>query len=522
MGVGARVTARLPDATVTRAIAGSSLEWKLTHQDAFGLTTASAPQRAVCRAADGLPLGGLEFHPDVKRAFGDVTALPQSKPLEVFLVSAIRTAKSLTAACAAFHMAVTCDVSALRPGEIPRVSVVSLRKDLADVIMSHLVGSLEAKPLLRRFMIGSPTGDGVLLRHPSGIPVEVRVVAGSRAGASLVARWSAGCVFDEFPRMIGGDEGVINWDDSRQAVLLRLLKGCQLWHIGSPWAPFGPAYEAVTEHHGKPTEKRIVVRGSGPMMNPVLWTPEKCAEAKAADPDAYRTDVLAEFASPEESLFSSESIGRATRKAPAIVAAKPGHTYYAAMDPATRGNGWTLCIATREAGKTVVVRAEEWQGSRDEPLDPGEVLAEIAGILASYRITSVDTDQAMGDALLRLGRQVGLRLHPWTLNANERARRYLTIRTKLDSGEIELPPNGKLRTDLLHLRKRVTPTGMAVDLPTTSDGRHCDFAPSLMLALSRTLPDVVPVVPEKRGDDLETKRMREQMLRMVTRKKEAW
>lgn len=516
------MTTRLNDATIMRAIAGSSLEWKLTHADAFGLTTASAPQRAVCRVADGLPLGVLAHHPDVIKAFGDIEALPDSKPLEMFLVSAIRTAKSLTAACAALHMAVTCDVSSLRPGEIPRVSVVSLRKDLADVIASHLIGSIETKPLLRRFMIGEPTGDGVMLRHPTGIPIEVRVVAGSRAGSSLVARWSAGCVFDEFPRMVGGDEGVINWDDSRQAVLLRLLKGCQLWHIGSPWAPYGPAYEVVTAHWGKPTDARVVVRGSGPMMNPVLWTPEKCAEAKKADPDAYRTDVLAEFASPEESLFSSESIDRATRKTPAVVAAKPGYTYYAAMDPATRGNGWTLCIATREAGKTIVVRADEWQGSRDEPLDPGDVLAEIAGILASYRITSVDTDQAMGDALLRLGRQVGLRLHPWTLSANERARRYLTIRTKLDTGEIELPPNTKLRTDLLHLRKRVTPTGMAVDLPTTSDGRHCDFAPSLMLALSRSLPDVVPIVPEKRGDDLETKRLREELMRTVRGKKKPW
>lgn len=516
------MTSRLPDATISRAIAGSSLEWKLTHPEAFGLTTASAPQRAVCRAADGIPLGEIAHHRDVRKAFGDVDALPACKPLEMVLLSAIRTAKSLTAACAAFHMAVTCDVSTLRPGEIPRVSVVSLRKDLADVIMSHLVGSIESKPLLRRFLIGEPSGDGVMLRHPSGIPVEVRVVAGSRAGSSLVARWSAGCVFDEFPRMVGGDEGVINWDDSRQAVLLRLLKGCQLWHIGSPWAPFGPAYEVVTEHFGKPSAARVVVRGTGPMMNPVLWTPEKCREAEAADPDAYRTDVLAEFASPEESLFSSESIGRATRKEPAVVPPKPGHAYSAAMDPATRGNGWTLCIATREAGRTVVVRADEWIGSREKPLDPGEVLADVAGILAAYGITSVDTDQAMGDALLRLGRDVGLRLHPWTLNQQERARRYLTIRTKLDSGEIELPPVAKLRTDLLHLRKRVTPTGIAVDLPVTSDGRHCDFAPALMLVLSRTLPDVVPVPVEKRGDDLETKRAREQMLRMVRAKKEAW
>src|SRR5678815_525909 len=128
-------------------------------------------------------------------------------------MSGIRTGKSLLAACAAFHMAVTCDVSSLRPGEIPRVSVVSLKKDLADVIVNHLVGSVKASALLRPFLMGEPTGDGLMIRHPSGTPVEICVVAGSRAGASLVARWSAGCIFDEFPRMTGEDDAVINWDD---------------------------------------------------------------------------------------------------------------------------------------------------------------------------------------------------------------------------------------------------------------------------------------------------------------------
>ena len=511
------MTKRLPSAVVERAVAGSSLEWKLTDPLAFRLTTASPLQRAICRVADGVPLGHLAAHSTVIKAIGDVHGLPHEKPREMFLLSGIRTAKSLIAACGAFHMAMTCDVSSLRPGETPRVSVVSLKKDLADVIMNHLVGSLKASTLLSRFMLGDPSGDGLLLRHPSGIPVEVCVVAGSRAGSSLVARWSAGCIFDEFPRMVGGDDGVVNWDDMRQAVLLRLLGGCQLWHIGSPWAPYGPAYENVTEYHGKPSGARVVIRAPAPDMNPVTWTPERIAAAKSADPDAYRTDVLAEFASPEEALFSSESVDRCTRKTPLRIVHKEGNTYFAAMDPATRGNGWTLCIATRENGKTVIVRADEWQGSRDEPLDPGEVLAEIAGILAAYKITRVDTDQAMGDALRKLGEQAGISLVQWTLNANERAKRYLAIRTRLDSGEIELPPVQKLRTDLLHLRKRVTPGGMAVDLPSTSDGRHCDFAPALMLCLSRLLPEAVHFDTDvrKRGEDPETKKIREQMLKLA-------
>lgn len=511
------MTARISQSTIDRIVASSTLEWKLTDRHAFGLTSASPVQRAVCRVADGRPLEELADDADVRAALRGVE--PASRPREVFVVSGIRTAKSLTAACGAFHMAMTCDVSSLRPGEIPRVSVVSLKKDLGDVVLNHLVGSVRASPLLRRMMVGDPRGDGIVLRHPSGCPVEVMVVAGSRAGGSLVARWSAGAIFDEFPRMVGGDDGVVNWDDSRDAVIGRLLAGCQLWHIGSPWAPYGPAYEVVTKHWGVASPDRVVIRAPAPTMNPVYWTPER-VEAARRDPDMYRTDVLAEFASPEEALFSSESVERCTRRSPVIVPPKPGHTYYAAMDPATRGNGWTLCIGTRDQGRTVVVRAEEWRGSREEPLDPGEVLSEIAGILAAYRVTCVDTDQAMGDALQSLGRQVGLHLIPWTLTATQRAQRYLAIRTRMDSGELELPPVDQIRVDLLHLRKRVTPGGMTVDLPLTSDGRHCDFAPALMLVLSRMLPE--PTIAATKETDPETERMRKLMLQRWGAKREEW
>lgn len=501
-----------------RAIAQSSLEWKLTNRHAFGLTTASPLQRAICRVADGAELGELAHHSTVIAAIGDVHSLPHERPKEMFLISGIRTAKSLTAACGAFHMAVTCDVSTLRAGEIPRVSVVSLRKDLADVIMNHLVGSLQTSPLLRPFLLGEPTADGLMLRHPSGMPIEVRVVAGSRAGATLVARWSAGCIFDEFPRMVGGDEGVVNWDDSRGAVIHRMLSGSQLWHIGSPHAPYGPAYEMVTKHHGRPTPQRVVIRAPAFAMHPGYWTPERCEEKRLADADAYKTDVLAEFATPEESMFSSESIDRATRKAPAVIGPKPGNTYYAAMDPATRGNGWTMAIATREAGKTIVVRVDEWQGSRDEPLDPGEVLADAAGILAAYRVTTVHSDQVMGDALVSIGRKVGLGVSQWTFTSTQKTEKYLAIRARLDSGELELPPVQRLRTDLLHVRKRVTPTGVGIVLPQTSDGRHCDFAPALMLVLSRVLPE--PIEPKVLETDIETARTREQFLSQFRRKKE--
>lgn len=514
------MTRRLAPELITRAVAGSSLEWKLCDPLAFGLTTASPLQRAICRIADGIPLGDLAADKTVREALGGtVDDLPEAQPWEMAILSGIRTAKSLIAACGAFHMAVTCDVSQLRPGEIPRVSVVSLKKDLADVIMNHLVGSLKASPLLRPFLLGEPSGEGLLLQHPSGTPVEVNVVAGSRAGASLVARWSAGCIFDEFPRMVGGDDAVVNWDDQRRAVVHRMLPGAKLWHIGSPDAPYGPAYELVTEHFGKPTPELVVIRAPAPAMNPVWWTPERIAEARRVNADAAKTDIDAEFRTPDEAMFSVESIKACTRAVPLVVERKAGRTYYAAMDPATRGNGWTLVVVTRDEGRAVVVRAEEWIGSRDEPLDPEVTLEEIAAILRAYGVTSVHSDQAMGDALVKLGRQQGLSVVQWTLSSSDRFQRYLSIRTNMDRGLLELPPVPHLRADLLHIRKRVTPAGVTAQLPETSDGRHCDFGPALMLALTKALPEPVSVKPEPDVDD-ETRRMREVFMGRF--KKQEW
>jgi hypothetical protein len=51
--------------------------------------------------------------------------------------------------------------------------------------------------------------------------------------------------------MAGQEDGVVNLDDARSAVLGRILPGSQLLYIGSPWAPFGPVYSMVQEFWGK-------------------------------------------------------------------------------------------------------------------------------------------------------------------------------------------------------------------------------------------------------------------------------
>ena len=118
-----------------------TLERLLTQPIAFGLTTASPLQVAICRIADGLPLGELAEHKDVKAALGDVSLLPTCRPLELIILSGIRAGKSLLAAALGVRAALTCDLSMLRPGETARVSIVSLTVDLASVVFGHLAGT---------------------------------------------------------------------------------------------------------------------------------------------------------------------------------------------------------------------------------------------------------------------------------------------------------------------------------------------------------------------------------------------
>ena len=467
----------------------ASLEELLTGREYFSLETASPIQRAICRIADGVPIGSLANDPTVIAAVGDCSQLPDGPPNEIGVISAIRTGKSLFAACLGVHWSQTCDVSRLGAGETPRISIVSLKMDLAQVVFGHIVGNILARPKLASLLLEKPGTDSVLLRHPSGRPVEIKVVAGSRAGSSLVARWSAGCIFDEATRMVGSDEGVINYDDARAAVLARLLPGSQLVYIGSPWAPYGPVYDQVTEFWKHPSKRLVIVRAPGWDFNPIYWTPERCDDLKKNAPEVWTTDCAAQFATPEESMFATSDIEACTRREPLVLRPVPGAEYTAAMDPATRGNSWTLVIATKAADRRIVVLSRQWTGSAVEPLSPKAVLAEIHGICQPYGIAGVWTDQHLGDALRDIAKDLGLGIWLTNWTDTQRTDKYNSLKTRVQLHQVELPLDAVLQADLKRVKRRTTTKGVTIVLPKTSDGRHCDFAPSVVLALSRYLDD---------------------------------
>jgi hypothetical protein len=234
-------------------------------------------------------------------------------------------------------------------------------------------------------------------------------------------------------------------------------------------------------------------------------SPLQLAVARAADgrdlegalpPAAMR----AHFGVDELPLLSVAAIDRCTRKAPADLPWEEGHYYTAAMDAATRGNSWTLVIATRNQTpsglKDVIVCTRQWTGSKTTPLDPKAVLLEIASVLKRYRLDYVWADEYGSDFVRRLAYDCDVSICLEGMTAAQKVDRYQGLALQLAHGDIELPPDEVIRRDLLGIKKVARQGSIAIVLPHTPDGRHADYAPAIVMALHKRAMDPDPPKPK--------------------------
>lgn len=499
------------------------LEALVTHPLAFGLTTATNTQRAICRAIDGRALGVLADDPDVQTAFGGpeaIAALPVGVlPAEFILVAAIRGAKTLITAAHAFKSCLTVDLGLTRRNEVVRYSIAATDKDKALVALEHLQGTIPDAPLLRPFFVRA-TKSGVIIRHPSGRPIEIRVIVAGRGGQGVISRYSAGLTCDEAARM-QGEGRVVNLPDLLRAVHGRLLPGAQVLMVGSPWAPMGPVFEAVQNDHGKPRAGRVVARATGPMLNPFWWTKERI-EAELKKPDGrltVQTDCWAQFGDLPTQFFTGTEIDQASRETfdPIVdddylkwsLPYDKRKFYIAYMDPATRGNAWTLVIVGCLIGNTdddttyEVALAKEWIGTSENPLDARVIFREMAPLLEAYGSPDVWSDQHNFDSNRGHADTVGINLlldedvevkkvdrHLFykelvTQDASTVAQFYSNLAPQ--KKRVSLPKIAIFKTDMLLIKKVLTPAGMKFPLPVTPDGRHADFVPATIGAIGKAM-----------------------------------
>lgn len=501
----------------------------------FGITNPSPAQQAIAQALDGLDVGDLWDDPQVRAVFGGVRPEPGVTPDEVLLVAASRAGKSKLVAARMVRCALTCDMGQVALGDEVRVTILGPDLDKTRPAFTNMLALMK-----RRFpdMLESELKTSFRIVRNKTLPsIEVTMSALSGAGGGVVARWCAAAMFTEAPRIIGEDEGDKNLESSLDALQNRMLPGGQVVCEGSPWAPWGPIFKKDMAHFGKPTAALLVLRANGPTLWPERYTPTYCLKLLLKNPRAHQADVEGRYVDPENALIPTAMIDACIdadvlmrepirdKQTGALV-----HEYVFAMDPATRGNAWTLvglrCIAKDRYEEVLLL---QWQGTPDKPLKASIVLREARDALAPYGSNEVYTDQASFDTLddtatnlgkldIADGRPDGGPLSLVGLFGELDSKDEDCAHVCLAIGEerIRLLDDVQQKMDLQRVKKRVTTNDAVFQYVQSGDGRHCDTVPALgkCLRFAPEPPGAVTVDPEERSAEPPRTSAQRQVLRL--------
>jgi hypothetical protein len=277
--------------------------------------------------------------------------------------------------------------------------------------------------------------------------------------------------------------------------------------ISSPLATLGTFFD--TWHAGD-DEVQLTAHASSWLANPSI-TEEQTRRLERSEAKWKREYAAIPAEGHEESIYDPLLIDRATRAAVGDVPPEQGVRYVAAQDPSLGRNSWTFVIAGyRKVGgrwKASIVCARQWQAPTGAPLDPARVLEQEAQVARRYGVRRVMTDQWHGEAHASIAARLklGIEILVDKPTPAERLQRYEGVLTRLQDDAVELPRDAHVRADLLAVRRRLTDglNGFTISMGVTSDGRHADYAPSIVLCLWQ-LPRILALDAEltRRREDV--------------------
>ncbi|MBX3198247.1 MAG: hypothetical protein KF894_08890 [Labilithrix sp.] len=362
-----------------------------------------------------------------------------------------------------------------------------------------------------------PKGYGVQLRER---PVAFRVFAASIAGVS------------GFTGIFVVADEVAKWKDAKTLAnpaaevlasvrpTLATQPNARIILSSSPLGRFDAHYDAYEAGEAAEPGKEPFQAVAGAVSwvaNPTLT--EEGTKLLEPDPAKWQREyAIVPSDDVSESIISKDELERVTRTGHTILEAQPGHEYWAAMDPATSGNAWTLAVGclrwspvtfvdpetdlpvTELRLKRSVVLAREWRGLPGKPLRPKAILQDMRTTLLPYGVDTVYSDEWSFESLYDLAADVGLTLVQEPSHQNIKRERYRNLAIYVRAQQADLPPLEQVRQDLLNVRRRITRTGESIELATTPDGRHADFAPSISLLFSRPMSAPTAVANEREAN----------------------
>lgn len=230
----------------------------------------------------------------------------------------------------------------------------------------------------------------------------------------------------------------------------------------------------------------LVLQGPSPVLENPSITRKWLMGKKAKDPEKFRREIGAEFAKAVSGYLSPALIDKAMEKAPTDRPFQPGIHYVAAMDPATKGDSWPICIGHLEGdGEFVLDYLDSWQGTKDEPINPGVIIPLIGAVLQRYGIRSVMTDQHHSTSLQALADLCDppFNAEEFVLTNASKNKVWTDTLNLFTQGKMHLLRHPQLKSELLALERTLSKATKAQRI----GGKRDDHAMVLAMACHRAL-----------------------------------
>lgn len=413
----------------------------------------------VLKAIFALPMTEEEL--GLFRQLTGRTTPPPEQVQECWFVVGRRGGKSFIVALIAVFLACFRDYTAcLGPGERGVIMVIATDRKQARVIMRYVTAFLNAVPMLAAMILRQ---DAESVDLDNGVTIEITTASyRTLRGYTVVAALCDEIAFWRSEDSANPAEEII----SALRPAMATIPGAVLLCVSSAYKRGGLFYDNYRRHHGRDASPVLVIQADTRTMNPSV--PQSVIDrAMELDPIAAQAEYFAQFRSDVGSLLDLDLIERAIETG-RRERAPSGLSYHAFCDPSGGAHDrFTLAIAHADGQRMVLDLCR----GITPPFDPSVVVKEFAGVLRSYRCSSVTGDRYAGEWVRSSFERQGILYQHSELTKSEL---YLESVPLFTTGAVDVLDYQPLIIELQQLERRTTKSGRdSVDHPPQG---HDDYA----------------------------------------------
>ncbi len=351
----------------------------------------------------------------------------------------------------------------LAPGETAIIALIAPTRDQASLLLDYSRGLVQGSEVLSSELIAD-TANALEFKGRT----RIEVTTGSYR--TVRSRTLAAAVIDE-ASFLRSDESALPDEELFRALwpALVTLKG-PLIVISSPHRKVGLMYRLYKQYYGDQGNGRgLFIQASTRTLNPTIGE-EVITEAMNSDPEAARSEWLAEFRSDLTEAFPGADITLATQPGRRMLPRMPGQRYVAFLDPSGgRHDAMTLAIAHREGQERVVLDVLKIQAP---PFDVESTLQNFAETLSAYGLSTAWGDRYGAEWVRQSFARYGI---AYTPSDHDKSTIYSSMIPLFAQGFVELLDVPRLDTELRLLERKVRPGGRGDSIDHGRNG-HDDCA----------------------------------------------